>query len=69
MWLMILIAVHVTDPKDIPGKITLEFPDQVSCEQSLQSMTYWLKFNNFKIEGRCLKKHEIKRQNYNSDSV
>ena len=69
MWLMILIAAHLSDPKDIPGKITLEFPDQISCEQSLQSMTYWLKFNNFKIEGRCLKKHEIKRQNYNSDSV
>jgi hypothetical protein len=69
MWLMILIAVHLNDPKDIPGKITLEFPDQVSCEQSLQSLTYWLKFNNFKIEGRCTKAYEIKRQNYNSNSV
>jgi hypothetical protein len=69
MWLMILIAVHLNDPKDIPGKITLEFQDQLTCEQSLHTMTYWLKFNNFRIEGRCLKKHEIKRQNYNSDSV
>jgi hypothetical protein len=56
MYLMILIAVHLSNPKDIPGRITLEFTDQITCEQSLQSMTYWLKFNNFKIEGKCVKK-------------
>jgi len=56
MYLMILIAVHLSDPKDIPGRITLEFTDQITCEQSLQSMTHWLKFNNFKIEGKCVKK-------------
>jgi hypothetical protein len=55
MWLMILIAVHLKDPKDIPGRITLEFPTQASCEQSLASITYWLKFDSFKIEGRCQK--------------
>ena len=44
MWLMILIAVHVSDPKDVPAKMTLEFPDQMICEQSLRSMTYWVKF-------------------------
>jgi hypothetical protein len=53
---MILIAVHLINPKDIPGRITLEFTDQITCEQSLQSMTYWLKFNDFKIEGKCVKK-------------
>ena len=56
MWLMILLAVHTQDPKDIPGRITLEFTDQAACEQSLSTMTYWLKFNNFRIEGRCTKK-------------
>ncbi len=56
MWLMILIAVHISDPKDVPGKITLEFQDQNLCEQTLKSMTYWLKFDNFKVEGKCLKK-------------
>ena len=25
--------------------------------------------DNFKVEGKCLKKYETKRQNYNSDSV
>jgi len=57
MWLMILIAVHLTDPNDIPGKVTLEFPDQQSCEHAKSSMTYWLKFKNFKVESTCTKKY------------
>jgi hypothetical protein len=56
MWLLILLAVHSNDPKDIPGRIELTFQDRSICEQTLQSMTYWLKFNQFKIEGRCIKK-------------
>ena len=56
MWLMILIAVHLSDPTDIPGKATLEFSDQISCEQSLKTMSYWLKFNSFKVEGKCVRK-------------
>jgi len=56
MWSLILLAVHITDPKDIPGRIELTFQDKAACEQSLQSMTYWLKFNQFKIEGKCIKK-------------
>jgi hypothetical protein len=55
MWILILIAVHINNPNDQPGRIELVFPNQISCEQSLQSMTYWLKFNQFKINGRCVK--------------
>jgi len=55
MWLMILIAVHINNPNDIPGKINLQFQTQQQCEQALQSMTYWLKFDNFKVEGKCQK--------------
>lgn len=58
---MILIAVHLTDQKDIPGRINLQFETQQQCEQTLQSMTYWLKFDNFKVEGKCVKKDETKR--------
>ena len=56
MWLLMIIAVHANNPQDVPGKIEIVFKDQISCEQSLQSMTYWLKFNQFKIEGKCVKK-------------
>jgi hypothetical protein len=55
MWLMILIAVHMTDPKDIPGKIMLEFQTQQQCEQTLTTMTYSLKFEQFKVIGKCQK--------------
>lgn len=53
---MILIAVHVNDPKDVPARMTLEFPDQIACEQSLKSLIYWVKFDSFKVEGKCQKK-------------
>jgi len=52
---MILIAVHVNDPKDIPGRIELVFQDKVVCEQTLKTLTYQLKFNQFKIEGKCVR--------------
>jgi len=55
MWLLIILAVNINDPKDIPGKVTLEFPDQISCENSLHSLKYKLKFDGFKVEGKCQK--------------
>ena len=53
MWLMILIAVAINDPKDIPAKVMIEFPDQLSCEQSLRSMNYWVKFDSFCYFPNC----------------
>ena len=55
MWLLILIAVEMHNPNDIPAKITMQFDTQQQCEKSLQSMSYWMKFENFKIEGKCQK--------------
>lgn len=55
MWILILMAIHTKNPNDIPGKITLEFQTQQQCEQSLKSMTYWLKFDQFKVVGKCQK--------------
>jgi len=55
MWLMILIAVHTTNPQDQPGKIELIFPTQNSCEQTLATMRYDLKFKTFKVIGECKK--------------
>lgn len=55
MWVMILLAVHIKNPEDIPGKITIQFQSQQQCEQALQSMTYWLKFEQFKVVGKCQK--------------
>jgi hypothetical protein len=55
MWLMILLAVHINDPKDIPGKIELVFQDKLVCEQVLNTMKYQLKFSQFKVEGKCIR--------------
>lgn len=55
MWLLIIIAVHANNPDDVPGRVELAFRDQKTCEQSLESMTYWLKFKQFKIQGKCVK--------------
>lgn len=58
-WLLILLAVHKTDPNDIPGRIMLEFDSQTACERSLINMSYWLKFDSFKVEGKCIKKSSL----------
>jgi hypothetical protein len=52
-WLLIVLCVNVSNPKDIPGKLTLEFESKHQCETSLASMTYWLKFDSFKVVAKC----------------
>jgi len=53
MWIMIIIAVHTTNPQDIPGRVTLEFGTQRQCQETLATLTSWIKFNQFRIEAQC----------------
>jgi hypothetical protein len=55
-WILLILVVNTTDPKDIPGKVTLEFANETQCEDAKQSLTYWLKFDTFKVQAQCLKK-------------
>jgi hypothetical protein len=55
MWLLIMLAININDPKDIPGRVTLEFPSQAECERTRSTMTSWLKFESFKVEAKCQK--------------
>jgi len=55
MWILIILAMHVNDPKDIPGRVTLAFPNQADCEQARKTMTSWLKFDSFKVIATCQK--------------
>jgi hypothetical protein len=48
--------VHVNNPNDIPAKMWLEFDNQESCERALGSLTFWVKFKDFKVTGQCSKK-------------
>jgi len=57
MWLLIILAVHVNDPKDIPGKVTLEFSTQAECERAKSTINSWLKFDSFKVISQCQKKY------------
>lgn len=52
-WVLILLAVSISDPKDIPGKVTLEMESLEQCQEKLESMSYWLKFKSFAIIGKC----------------
>ena len=56
MWILLILAVSVNDPKDIPGKVTLEFATEQQCEQSRSTVTSWLKFDTFKVTTQCVKK-------------
>ena len=62
MWILFLIVVNSYDSTDIPGRIQLQFKDQASCELALQSMSSWVKFPWFKVEGRCEKNTDNNRQ-------
>jgi hypothetical protein len=55
MWLLIILAVHASDPKDIPGRVQLEFENYQACEKAKQSLTYWLKFDSFRVVAECKK--------------
>lgn len=57
MWILILIAVHVNNPNDIPGKIEILFSSQQSCEYALSTMKWQLKFDSFKVIGKCQKQY------------
>jgi hypothetical protein len=52
---MILLAVHINNPADVPGRVELTFPSQAVCEQTLDTLKYQIKFRQFKVEGQCVK--------------
>lgn len=56
MWVLVLLAIHTKNLDDIPGRVYLEFPTKEACEASAKSMTYWLKFDSFRVTAYCEKK-------------
>jgi hypothetical protein len=58
MWILLIIALNITDSedsKDIPAKIEIPFETQAQCEHAKYNMTYWIKYKNFKLLGKCTK--------------
>ena len=56
MWILLLLAININNPKDVPGTISLEFNSYESCISSANTIQYELKFKNFRIEAQCIKK-------------
>jgi len=54
MWTLFLIVVNIYDASDVPGRIQLQFKDQPSCEYALQTMTSYVKFPWFRVDGNCV---------------
>lgn len=55
MWILILIAVSINNPQDVPATIILDMPSLHVCEQVLDSMKYQIKYKSYKVEGKCQK--------------
>jgi hypothetical protein len=55
MWLLILLAVNINNPQDVPGRVSIEFATEMACESARASVKYWLKFEGFKITTQCQK--------------
>ena len=53
MWVLIILAIHVNDPEDIPGKVQLQFQSLQECQQAQSTISYNLKFKSFKVISEC----------------
>jgi hypothetical protein len=53
IWLLLITAVHLNNPNDIPARMSIEFNSLQSCEQAKDSVKYWIKFKQFKLEITC----------------
>ena len=60
-WILLIIAVHVNDPRDVPGRVEVKMPNQQTCEQALSDLKYEFKFKSFKVEGRCVNESSLSR--------
>lgn len=48
-----MLAVNMSNANDIPGRITIEFSTEQECIRALNTMTYKLKFDSFKVSAEC----------------
>ena len=52
-WVLIIIAVSINNPNDVPARLTLAIGSQQQCEAAKASMTYKIKFDSFKAVASC----------------
>jgi len=55
MWVLIILAVHINNPEDIPGRVTIKFETEQQCLKAKETLQYKLKFDSFKVTTECKK--------------
>jgi hypothetical protein len=59
MWILLLLAVNINNPQDVPGKVSIEFPTEQACQQAQATVISWLKFDTFKVTTQCVRKSSL----------
>jgi len=54
--LLIIIAVHITNPNDVPGTIVVPYPSMADCYVAEKNIFFDLKFSQFTIKTKCIEK-------------
>lgn len=55
-WILLLTAMNINDPTDIPARVELRFHTEQQCLDAAATLDYWVKFKQFKVEASCSKK-------------
>lgn len=54
-WTLIILAININNPADIPGKVFIQFETEQQCIKAKETTKYWLKFDSFKVITECKK--------------
>lgn len=55
-WMLLILAVSINNSTDIPARVTIEFQDEKTCLNSLNTLKYWVKYESYKVKAECQKK-------------
>jgi len=57
MWILLILAVNINNPSDVPGRVLIKFDTEQQCLKARSTIEYKLKFDSFKVTSEC-KRHE-----------
>lgn len=52
-WILILTAMHIDNPNDIPARVEFELSSEQECIEVAESLDYWIKFKQFIVTAEC----------------
>ena len=57
MWILLILAVNINNPSDVPGRVLIKIDTEQQCLKARSTIEYKLKFDSFKVTSEC-KRHE-----------